>query len=265
MNEVDAAEMDPEQLRRELEALAEQDEDHTATFLSCLGHEHARVREAAVWGLLTASLQNALEPLLTVVDTDGSLVVRAAAVFVLGRFVFEGQMGDEGEDAAAVAAMAAKVEAFLRSLLSDTSQPPLLQRRALESLSFLEDAEIEAAIEAWTTHSDELFRKSAAFAMGRANPERFSRQLLKALEDPSPMVRLEAIRSVGEQGLRRGVSRLNSLARGEDETLALEAIQALGQVAGKQAEAVLKDLVRSRDKVRAAAAREALAELNGDD
>lgn len=264
MNEADITQKDPEVLRKELEALAEQDADHSGTFLSALSHTHARVREAAVWGLLSASLEKVYSSLLSVVQSDPALEVRAAAVFVLGRFVYEGQMADEGE-AGEVAAMAAKVESVLRSFLNDSTQPPLLQRRALESLSFLEDGAIEGIIEQWSSHSDELYRKSAAFSMGRANPERFSRQLLKAMEDPSAMVRLEAVRSVGEQGLKKGVSRLNSLARGDDEALAVEAIFALGQVAGKQAEAALKDLLKSKDKVRAGAAREALAELNGED
>lgn len=256
--------LDPEALRLALEALADEEADHTETFLAFLTHTHPRVREAAVWGLLSGDLERACQPLITLVEQDSKEEVQAAAVFVLGRFVYEGQMLEDETTSAPLEKLCQQVEALLRRLVREPQQKHLLQRRALETLSFLEDAEIEATIELWSKSPDEFFRKSAAFAMGRANAERFSKHLLKSLEDPSRMVRLESIRSVGEQGLRRGVSRLAAVGKGDDLEMALEAIQALGQVGGKQAETALKDLARLRDKERAAAAKDALAELNGE-
>lgn len=258
-------EQEADRIRLELEALAEGEGDSTPVFLAHLSHEASKVREAAVWGLLASTLAQAHLALMAAARRDPSEEVRAAAVFVLGHFLYESQLIGLEREEPPLQEVVGQVDAMLHELVTARGVPQLVRRRALETLSFKDSPLIEDTIDMWSRSPDTLLRKSAAFAMGRANIERFARALLKALEDPSPMVRLEAVRSVGDQGLRRGVSRLSMLARGEDQELALEAIKALAQVGGKQALTCLKEISRLRDKSRAQAAKQALADSQGDE
>jgi len=253
------------QLIRLIEGLVDEDADHTTEFLSYLDHSEPTVREAAIWALWNGELSRMLEPLLRASETDADETVRAAAVSVSGRYIYEGLMLDPGAGAAPVRALVQRVDHHLRSILNQEKQPELLRRRALESLSFNTDDELEELIETWIGSANELLRKSAAFAMGRANVDRFSKHLVKAIDDASRMVRIEAIRSVGELGLKKGLLRLVELAKGPDQELAIEAIQALGQIGGPKAESTLKGLVKGGDEARTAAARDSLAEMTGDD
>lgn len=252
---------DPELLRQQLEKLARDEGEHLDVFLAHLQHAHPRVREAAIWGLLERDASRACSTLIQLVERDPDEAVRAAAIFVLGQIVSEARLMDEPWRLSPEGLQVGQAEALLRRLLGDETAPSLLRRRALEALASFDDPVIESTIDAWSRASDELMRKSAAFAMGRAELDAFSRPLLKLLEDPSRLVRIEAVRSVGEQGLRTGVSRLLAIARGDDAELAREAILSLTEVGGKQAESALRELSRLRDKERATLAKNALAEL----
>ncbi|MFM7200659.1 MAG: HEAT repeat domain-containing protein [Myxococcota bacterium] len=252
---------DPELLRQHLETLAREEGEHLDVFLVHLQHAHARVREAAIWGLLEREAVRGCAVLVQLAERDPDEAVRAAAVFVLGQVVSEARLMDEAWRLSPEGLLVGQAEALLRRMLRDETTPSLLRRRALEALATFEDPTIESTIDAWSRATDELMRKSAAFAMGRADIDAFARPLLKLLEDPSRLVRIEAVRSVGEQGLRTGVSRLLAVARGDDAELAKEAILSLTEVGGKQAEGALREISRLRDKERAALAKNALAEL----
>lgn len=248
-------------LIKHIESLAEEDADHTTPLLGFLEHADPAVREAAAWALWSGKLDAILEPFLRHAESDPDEGVRAASVSILGRFVYEGLMLEPADEEKEIARSIRRVRAWLSELLNDPSRPELLRRRALESLSFDADPELQDMIEEWSRSDDELFRKSAAFAMGRVDSERFSRLLLKSLDDPSQMVQIEAIRSLGELGYKKALPRLTAFTRGPDEELALEAILALGQIGGARAEAALKALKKSSKPKLAEAAKEALEDL----
>lgn len=253
----------PENCIQLLNRLAESDGDPTDQALPYFDHEDAAVREAAVWALWNGRLDQMADPLVHRIEHDSDTLVQSAAVSVLGRYVYEGLMLSDEERDSPLGEKIRIVNAYLRSIFDDTNRSELLRRRALESLSFNADKDIEAAIKSWITSDNDLYRKSAAFAMGRASARKFSEYLIAALDDESPRVRTEAIRSIGEQGIRKSVPKLIAVANGDNQELALEAIQALGQVGGTRAESALKVLSRSKDPERAETAREVLDELSG--
>lgn len=89
---------------------------------------------------------------------------------------------------------------------------------------------------------------------------------MRELQSPSPSLRYEAARAVGEIGEdgRELLPALLPLVDDEDTEIALAAIWALGQVGGADARRILQRIARSRDEVRAQVAQDALAELDLD-
>ncbi len=252
----------PEDIISLLEQLAERAEQETDQILEYLTHEDPAVREAAVWALWNGGLTRIADPLVERVEHDTDTLVQSAAVSVLGRYVYEGLMLD-GDPDSPEARVISHVNTYLRAMFQDPQRSQLLRRRALEALAFNPDDEIMATIEEWAGSSDPLHRKSAAFAMGRVSSNKFSALLLKLLDDPSTRVQTEAIRSVGEQGIRKAVSMLTALARGPDRDVAREAIEALGQVGGGRAAKALRSLVKLDDPELADLAAELLEDLDG--
>ncbi len=232
----------PEEIIEMLEGLAEGEEFDTSRVLEFLSHDDPAVREAAVWALWNGELTRIADPLVERVEHDPDALVQSAAVSVLGRFVYEGLMLEESSRGTAEARIVEQVNTYLLEIFHDPQRSELLRRRALESLAFNPTKEILATIEEWAGSPDEMFRKSAAFAMGRVSEARFAALLLKLLDDPSQRVQIEAIRSIGEQGIRKGTPRLLALARDGGGEVAWEAVEALGQVGGTRAIQALQTL-----------------------
>jgi HEAT repeat protein len=197
------------------------------------------------------------------VEHDSDPIVRSAAVSVLGKYVYEGLMLSEEERHSPLGTKVRKVNEYLATIFRDPDKEALLRRRAVESLAFNPTREIEDIIREWSKSEDDLFRKSSAFAMGRLDKKRFSRILINLLDDPSARVRTETIRSIGEQGITRAITKLVAMIEKDSRDIALEAIQALGQIGGKKAEKELLRLAQSADLELARYATETLDELVG--
>jgi HEAT repeat protein len=110
-------------------------------------------------------------------------------------------------------------------------------------------------------------RESAVLAMGRSMRPTWFPYIERELKSPSPALRYEAARAVGELGEdgRPLLAALLPLVDDDDAEIAQAAIWALGQVGGASARRLLERLARSKDDARSQAASDALEELSLDE
>jgi len=239
-------------LVRRLERLAEDfEDDHTPEFIKHLEHPDENVRVAAVRGLWDSPPGEVREQLFRLLDKDASEEVRATAVGVMGRYIYEGLLLTEAADPSDIweirydDVVAARQR--LDAILFDNSSPILLRRRALEALSFDPGPEEITLMQKWIRHPDPNVRMSTVFSMGRSELEQWDDAIIKALEDSSLEVRREAIRAIAEAELAEGIPALAVFLEGESRELKMEAIVALGRVGGSDALTFLRQMAGSDD------------------
>ncbi|MCS6882547.1 MAG: HEAT repeat domain-containing protein [Oscillochloridaceae bacterium] len=244
---------------RELDELAEDnvDLDFRAVFRACLSDPDGEVRAAAINGLWEDESLATMNRLIAMLEDEAG-VARAAATLALARFAYLSQVG------ALSAADGARLLAVLLRVATDPEQPLEVRRRAVEALGyFASSKEAQTEIGRAYAHSDLAMRESALLAMGRSMRPTWFPYIERELKSPSPALRYEAARAVGElaEEGRPLLPALLPLVDDDDLEISLAAIWALGQVGGSSARRVLERLARSRDLSRRQAADEALAEL----
>ncbi|NJO05253.1 MAG: HEAT repeat domain-containing protein [Chloroflexaceae bacterium] len=245
---------------RALNTLAEDNVDlnFRQFFLACLSDPDDQVRAIAVDGLWEDESSRTLEALLQLVE-DPSGMVRVAAVLGLSRFAYMAEMDElSEEDALAVCTT-------LLDVASDDKQPMDVLRRAVEALGYFANSpEAQAEIGRAYQSGDQLMRESSMVAMGRSIRAEWVPYIERELRSPSPAMRYEAARAVGEMADegRPLLQKLLPLVEDDDIEIAVAAIWALGQVGGPQARQVLSRIVRTNDDARRRAADDALADLN---
>jgi HEAT repeat protein len=248
---------------RQLDELAEDnvDLDFRAVFRACLSDPDAEVRAAAITGLWEDESLATMNRLIAMLDDEAG-VARAAATLALARFAYLCQIGDLS------AAEGARLLAALLRTATDPEQPLEVRRRAVEALGyFAASREAQTEIGRAYAHSDLSMRESALLAMGRSMRPVWFPYIERELKSPSPALRYEAARAVGElaEEGRPLLPALLPLVDDDDIEISLAAIWALGQVGGSSARRVLERLARSKDLSRRQAADEALAELSLDE
>lgn len=211
------------------------------------------VRVLAIQGLWED--ENALfaDRLLSMLATEFESAVREAIVVSLGRFSYRAATGSLDEE---------RSSQLRNTLLNvfQSSESVAVRRRALESLSYFGDIEVEEAIsEAFDSILHDL-KISAIFSMGRNLSNRWLPTVLELLQDSDPEVRFEAARASGEFGDERAVTQLLDLIHDEDPEVQSAAVGALGQIGGKVAVGALRRLARSDDLVLGDAAQDALSQ-----
>ena len=136
-----------------------------------------------------------------------------------------------------------------------------MQRRALESLAFINNETVTRLIHEAYTAPEEKARISAVFAMGRSADTHWARQVRRELFSPSPELRYEAARACGELQLPEAVPELEELTDDADFEVQEAALWALGQIGGDRARQILERRCLARDEATRAAAAAALDEL----
>ncbi len=234
--------------------------DYRPIFRVCLADQDPLIRTLAIEGLWEDEHEQLMDRLLQMIH-DPAGEVRAAAVISLARFAYLAEIGE-----LAVAAGQRLHDALLHAA-EDPAQPFEVRRRAIEALGYFANSQAAQAMVGRAYAMDDiLMRESAVLAMGRSMQPDWLPYIERELQSPSPALRYEAARAVGEMG-EDGLRLLPALAplvEDEDTEIALAAIWALGQVGGPDAHRMLKRLAQSRDEARAQAAQDALAELDLD-
>lgn len=251
------------EILRELDQLAEDniDLDFRSVFRACLSDADPDVRATAVGGLWEDESEPTMDRLIAMLDDEAG-AARAAATVALARFAYLCQVGN-----LPVSTGARLLTALLR-VATDPEQPLEVRRRSVEGLGyFAASREAQAEIGRAYAHSELSMRESAVLAMGRSMRPTWFPYIERELKSPSPALRYEAARAVGELGEegRPLLPALLPLVDDEDTEIALAAIWALGQVGGPSARRLLERLARSKDASRRQAADEALEELAFDE
>ena len=228
--------------------------DFSAVFRIALDDEDPEVRRAAVEGLWEDEDVRLVPHLAARLLEDEAAAVRAAAASSLGRFVLLGELNKirPGPYAAAY-------DALLRCCGCEEDSE--VWRRAIESLAYVNNAEVTALIERAYAASDERIRVSAIFAMGRSAHERWGDHIRQELFSPNPELRFEGARACGELSLGDAVLELEELVDDVDREVREAALWSLGQIGGDRAREVIERQCLSEDESTRRAADSALAEL----
>jgi HEAT repeat protein len=252
------------EIARAMVELAEEnvDLDFGEPLVWMLDDGEAQVRASAVEGLWENQSGYLLHRLLKLLRVDPAAEVRAATAASLSRYAYMGAIEELGDDDAL-----ALREALLATIL-DQRQPLDVRRRALESAGyFAGSVDIQRQVEQAYQSDEQLLRESALVAMGRSMLPRWLPAIGKELGSPSPALRYEAARAVGEmaEDARALVPRLAPLLNDGDSEVAFAAIWALGQVGGETAKRLLQQVRKNGDDARRQAAADALDELSLED
>lgn len=235
--------------------------NYGAVFRIALEDERAEIREVAVEGLWEDEDVRLVPQLAECLQEDQCATVRAAAARSLGRFVLLGEL-KKIRPKARQEAYDALIEAY-----QAMHEAPEVQRRALESLAYVCNETVTAWIREAYASSEERFRVSAVFAMGRSADERWQEEVKRELFSINPEMRYEAARACGELQLSETVAMLEELTEDTDAEVQQAALWALGQIGGDKAREILEQYCRVDDEALRAAAAEALEEfefLHGD-
>jgi HEAT repeat protein len=241
-----------------LRDLAEEDieVDFRPLFRSALGDIEERVRLTSVEGLYEDDHPSLIAPLIALLRDDPSETVRAAAAESLGRFAYAGEM-DRISDARREQVYAALMRALLTS--PDDS---LVHRRALESLAYVTNEEIDLQIRDAFNSQNDLLRLSAIVAMGRSNNRAYSELVRSELHSVSPAVRREAAKASGELEDEDATPDLAQLLDDSDQDVRFAALDALAMIGGKDARRLIEESANSDDAAFAEHAAQALEEFD---
>ncbi|MBO9338948.1 MAG: HEAT repeat domain-containing protein [Chloroflexus sp.] len=234
--------------------------DYRPVFRACLADQDAQIRVLAIEGLWEDDHEQMMDRLIQMLH-DPAGEVRAAALLSLARFAYRAEIGDLSLSAGQ------RLHDVLVEAATDPDQPFEVRRRAIEALGYFAESSAAQELVDRAYNTDDIYmRESAVLAMGRSMRRQWFPYILRELQSPSPSLRYEAARAVGEIGEdgRELLPALLPLVDDEDTEIALAAIWALGQVGGADARRILQRIARSRDEVRAQVAQDALAELDLD-
>lgn len=243
--------------------------DYSGLLETFLDDSATEVRLAAIRLLWEYPEPRFTERLITHASDDPSLDVRLAAIEVLGRHIYEGELSEEPVDEGGWEAISAPVRTagqrateFLLRLHTDPSRSLAERRRALEVLGFSRHPAVHDLIEAAYHSGDRELRLSAIVAMGHGSELAWKELILNELESPDLSTRIEAVRAAGELRLLEAVPVLARNARRNNipRSLRLWSIFALGQTGAPTALNLLERLSVASDPEIAETARAALDE-----
>jgi HEAT repeat protein len=166
--------------------------------------------------------------------------VRQAAAAALGHYVFMGEV-----EQISATLLHDVEEELLAAAVSD--QALEVRRAALESLGFSSRAEVPAIIVQAHESGSEPFIVSSLVAIARSANNEWRERVHGHLNNPSPSIRLAAVRAAGELELSETVPELIELLEDVNDEVRRATIWSLGQLGGEAAKQVLGDLLDSSE------------------
>ncbi len=226
-------------LLEDMDSLVE--ENHILSFEGiskiAIHDDNAQVRFLAVRSLGVYETTELIPELLLRVENDHDLNVRAACAFSLGRFAHLAEM-----DQLPTHTKKAIQECLFNIVNGDDKD--IVRCQALESLGFITHLELPNIIREAFKSGNTSWQASALCAMGRSCDSRWAPQIEVMLENPLPLLRIEAVRAAGELTLSGTKSQLIELLDDSISEIRLAAIWALSQIGGEGTIDVLTALLQ---------------------
>lgn len=203
---------------------------------------HPDVRQAAIDNLWECEDPALVAPFLRAMTSDSATSVRESAAAALGQFVLLGEVEQMRPE------LLHEVEEAL--LLAGTAeQAPEVRRAALESLGYSSRPEVPGIIVDAYESGSEPFVVSSLVAIARSANDEWSARVQAQLNNPSPEIRLAAVRAAGELELMETVPELVDLLEDANDEVQRAAIWSLGQLGGELAKKTLGELLESSEDV----------------
>ncbi len=215
--------------------------DFTPVFIHCFDDTHEFVREAALDGVWDATNIKLISPIIHLLQTDNSVLVRAAAARALAHYVLLAEWGQLPKRVS---------PRIIEALLAEYDQVETavpVKRATLEALGAANHPRVVQLIEEAYEDVDMGMQISAIFAMGSSADKRWTAVVLAEMENPNPDMRAEAARAAGIIGGSDAVPKLSELAVDEDLAVQTAAIHSLGQIGGETAQTTLAELLEDHE------------------
>ncbi|MEE8194056.1 MAG: HEAT repeat domain-containing protein [Dehalococcoidales bacterium] len=252
--------IEPKRRRQIVCRLVELAEDNVelnfdSIFKHCLKDEDKQVRGRAIEGLWENEEGSLVEPLISLMEQDGSPKVQAAAATALGRFAMLAEHQKLSAD------YVFRLGQALLAAVGDRSKHIEVRCRALEAVAPLSLPQVRQAIMATYHSGSSKLKVSAIYAMGKSCDLSWLPVLLKELASARAELRYEVAGACGELGEDEAVPYLIELTHDTDADVQLVAIRALGKIGGGEAKERLQQCLSHQSEVVQQAAAQALDEL----
>lgn len=231
--------------------------DYQDQLLQLVKDEDPQIRERAAAPFWDLADPTYMDLLLEMAESDPVVAVRAAAISALGRYVYEGFVMEELNEADFD-----RVRTVLLQFYNNPAEDLSVRRSSLEALGFITEEEMEEIIREAYQSPEPLMRLTAVFAMGRSGTRTWDDILAAEMKNPDPAMRFEAVRSAGETFMSRAAETLEQLTRDPDREVRIAAIDALGKAGRPHSRTILRSLLNSPDEDIRDAASDALDELD---
>jgi HEAT repeat protein len=230
--------------------------DFTRIYKLGLDDPDENIRIKSIEGLELEDKYIYARPIIKVLKSDESEVVRAVAARALSKFALMAELGDVPES------LSQDIFSALLDTLENTKEPLVVRRRALEAVAPFRQDLVEDYIEDYYHSEDAKIKASAIFAMGLNCSSRWLDVLIEEMQSKTPEFRYEAAKASGEIEDEQAVPYLLNLLNDDDREVQDAAIMSLGKIGGKAAKQALQRLSKSKDARIKDAANAALTELS---
>lgn len=203
-----------------------------------------RVRSTAIRLLWETNNTSFWRQLIKILKEDPEETVRASAASGLGLYVYLGEIEEIPQDQFEL------VENTLLEIMSG-NEKPVVKQKSLEGLGFSSNEKVPGLITSAYATNDIAWKVSALFAMGRSADNRWKDLVTKALRDPEPEIRFEAVRAAGELALKNArqplLEMLVKTENRQDDEIRQAIIWSLSQIGGDRVREVLNALLEQAE------------------
>ncbi len=183
-----------------------------------------------------------IPPLITLLENDPEIGVRAEAASALGKFIYYGELEEIPEGN-----FHQVEEVLLRVLKSEEHE--FVRQKALEAMGYSSREEIPPIIMNAYQAVDTNWLTSAIKAMGRSADDIWEDKVISALTHPNPLIQKEAIHAAGELEIKSARKLLLKwiISGNLDEEIWVASIWALSKIGGDEIEPVFQKLLEKAE------------------
>ena len=200
----------------------------------------SEIRFLSLRSLFEYDVKDLVSEFLNILSTDDNQDVRAAAATALGKYIYAGEIEELDSKTLRL------IEDRLLNVLQG-SDNMLVRRRALEALGFSSRKELPALIETAFNQTENEWKASALFAMGRSCDKRWQEPVMSMLNHNLPDIRQEAAKAAGEIEISDANETLIELLEDDNTEVRMAAAWSLSQIGGEDAQEALNLMLDSTE------------------